>query len=117
MPIQPEREDEITLWIKTRRDAHEKLDDQAGFAWSALDALLDEYRLWADTGQTIAEAMDDELNPAPKCGVCGRRRIADGMDVYDYHPAQVITGQPLGWYSGDDGQMCPECMTKMIAKQ
>lgn len=36
------------------------------------------------------------------------------MDAYDYHPLQVINGSPLGWYSGDDGQVCPEDMEKYI---
>ena len=36
------------------------------------------------------------------------------MDAYDYNPLQVITRQPLGWYSGDDGELCPECMTKTM---
>jgi hypothetical protein len=27
---------------------------------------------------------------------------------------QVITGQPLGWYSGEDRELCPECMTKTL---
>jgi hypothetical protein len=39
------------------------------------------------------------------------------MDSYDYSPLQVITGKPLGWYSGDDGEVCPEDMTKMLAGQ
>jgi hypothetical protein len=39
------------------------------------------------------------------------------MDSYDYNPLQVITGQPLGWYSGDDGEVCPECMTATIRGQ
>lgn len=54
----------------------------------------------------------------PKCSVCQRERtLGDAehsMDAYDYSPMQVITGQPLGWYSGDDGEVCPECMTKFI---
>jgi len=57
-------------------------------------------------------------DPRPQCGSCQRRRTfrdeAHPMDAYDYNPMQVLTGQPLGWYSGDDGQVCPECMTKMI---
>lgn len=48
------------------------------------------------------------------CSVCGRSRGVDGMDAYDYNPIQVITNQPLGWYSGDDGEVCPEDMTKML---
>ena len=39
----------------------------------------------------------------PKCSLCRRERRLDGMDAYDYSPMQMLTGQPLGWYSGDDG--------------
>jgi len=49
-----------------------------------------------------------------KCGVCGRERTLE--DAYDYSPLQVITGQPIGWYSADDGEICPEDMTKMMAR-
>lgn len=52
-----------------------------------------------------------------KCSICQRERTAEGMDAYDYNPMQVITGQSLGWYSGEDGEICPEDMTKMIANQ
>jgi hypothetical protein len=48
----------------------------------------------------------------PKCSLCRRERTIN--DAYDYNPLQAITGQPLGWYSGDDGEVCPECMTKTI---
>jgi len=48
----------------------------------------------------------------PVCGACQRERTI--QDAYDYNPLQVVTGLPLGWYSGDDGEMCPECMTKML---
>ena len=54
----------------------------------------------------------------PTCSLCQRERtLGDGehpMDSYDYSPLQVLTGKPLGWYSGDDGQVCPECMTKTM---
>lgn len=51
----------------------------------------------------------------PKCSICRRERTITGMDAYDYNPLQVLTGQPLGWYSGeDDGEVCPECMEKTI---
>lgn len=53
----------------------------------------------------------------PTCSVCQRERGLTGMDAYDYTPLQVITGQPLGWYSGDDGEVCPEDMTKMLRGQ
>lgn len=53
----------------------------------------------------------------PRCSMCQRERTVDGMDAYDYSPVQVITGKPVGWYSGDDGEVCPECMTKMLRNQ
>lgn len=57
----------------------------------------------------------------PTCSLCKRDRTlgdpAYPMDAYDYTPMQVLTGQPLGWYSGDDGEVCPECMTKMVRNQ
>lgn len=57
----------------------------------------------------------------PTCSMCQRKRTVgdDGhpMDAYDYNPIQVVTGRPLGWYSGDDGEVCPECMTKIVRGQ
>lgn len=54
----------------------------------------------------------------PTCSTCSRPRTLGNsghpMDAYDYTPMQVMTGQPLGWYSGDDGEVCPECMTKLM---
>lgn len=55
------------------------------------------------------------MNEIPRCSICGRERTI--ADAYDYNPLQVITGQPLGWYSGDDGEVCPEDMTKMLDRQ
>lgn len=59
------------------------------------------------------------MTDIPTCGSCRRERtLGDSaehpMDAYDYTPMQVITGQRLGWYSGDDGEVCPECMEQMI---
>lgn len=66
-----------------------------------------------------ADATDaaeaESRSTAPKCSSCGRPRTV--RDAYDYNPLQVITGQPLGWYSGDDGEMCPECMTRTVGGQ
>jgi hypothetical protein len=56
----------------------------------------------------------------PTCSMCKRERTISPnhpMDAYDYSAIQVITGQPLGWYSGDDGEVCPECMTETLRKQ
>jgi len=57
-------------------------------------------------------ARKSAMSDIPKCAMCGRERTF--RDAYDYNPLQVVTGQPLGWYSGDDGEVCPECMTKTI---
>lgn len=47
-----------------------------------------------------------------KCSICGRERTLD--DAYDYNPIQALTGKAFGWYSGDDGEICPECFTKLM---
>lgn len=56
--------------------------------------------------------MSDNL--IPKCVICGRERTI--QDDYDYSPLQVLTGKPFGWYSGDDGEICPEDFTKMMGR-
>ncbi|MCS4593579.1 hypothetical protein KTJ89_11360 [Brevibacterium sediminis] len=50
----------------------------------------------------------------PICDNCGRARTA--RDAYDYNPLQVLTGMPIGWYSGDDGEICGDCMAALINK-
>ena len=45
-----------------------------------------------------------------KCEICGKERT----DEPDYNPMQVIFGYPFGWYSGDDGEMCPACFTDIF---
>lgn len=47
--------------------------------------------------------------------MCQRERTLE--DAYDYNPIQVITNKPLGWYSGDDGEVCPQCMAKILERQ
>ena len=63
---------------------------------------------------------DDDFE-VPTCSICGRKRtlgLTDHpMDAYDYSPMQMMSGKPLGWYSGSDGQMCPEDMEKMRSSQ
>lgn len=69
----------------------------------------------------MPEEEEEIYFATPECSVCKRRRtLGDSehpMDAYDYTPMQVISGQPLGWYSGPDGQVCPEDMTKMMENQ
>jgi len=65
--------------------------------------------------------IEDAATGIPSCSLCRRKRsLADPahpMDSYDYNPIQAITGQSLGWYSGDDGEVCPECMTSTMRGQ
>lgn len=58
---------------------------------------------------------DQDQAMVPTCGNCGRERTI--ADAYDYNPLQAVTGQPLGWYSGDDGEVCPKCMTELLRGQ
>ena len=44
------------------------------------------------------------------CSSCNIERSTEP----DYSPIQAITGQPFGWYSGDDGEMCPACFTDIF---
>lgn len=60
----------------------------------------------------MADRWEAEHLPRIRCMACGRERTI--RDAYDYNPLQVVTGQRLGWYSADDGEVCPECMTKTI---
>ena len=45
-----------------------------------------------------------------KCQICGKERT----DEPDYNPMQVIFGHPVGWYSGDDGEICRACFTDIF---
>jgi len=65
------------------------------------------------TKRLIEPAEDPSFKPQV-CSACARERGIQGMDAYDYSPMQVLTGQPFGWYSGSDGELCPECITKAI---
>jgi hypothetical protein len=59
----PHRGDAVEAWIKAHRDAEDLSGPLDVYGpWDALDALLDEYRLAADTGQTLAQIVkgDDE---------------------------------------------------------
>lgn len=77
--------------------------------------LCDIARLW------IIDHDTKEITPKKTCSKCHRERTLGDpshlMDAYDYSPMQVATGQPLGWYSHDDGEICPECMTSTLRDQ
>lgn len=48
------------------------------------------------------------------CVECGRYRTDADLD---FSPLQLITGQPCGWYSGDDKEMCGHCMDTILGRQ
>ncbi|MEE2054763.1 hypothetical protein [Nocardiopsis tropica] len=49
MSHHPRRDDEFATWLKAQRDEHPK----STWHWVALDELLDDYRLHADTGTPL----------------------------------------------------------------
>lgn len=51
--------------------------------------------------------------PEIQCAECARVRAVTDED---YSPLQVVTGQPLGWYSGDDGEICGDCMSALMRR-
>lgn len=63
MSHQPIREDDVTMWLKARRDRYRIYADAGhgvghGVAYDVLDDLLDEYRLRADLGLDLFEEVD-----------------------------------------------------------
>jgi hypothetical protein len=61
---QPIREDDVTMWLKARRDRYRIYHNAGcsgaglGAVYDALDDLLDEYRLRADLGLDLFEEVD-----------------------------------------------------------
>ncbi len=65
-------------------------------------------------GNPEHQEMEKNTMNIAKCNLCGRERTAEGMDAYDYSAIQVLSGQPLGWYTGEDGEVCPEDMERSV---
>jgi hypothetical protein len=66
-------------------------------------------------------ALNDPVVPsspaAPaECSDCGRKRDERGRDNLAYNPMQVVLNQEIGWYSGDDGEFCGQCMATLIRR-
>lgn len=47
------------------------------------------------------------------CQICQRERT---LEDFDYSPLQVVYGQPFGWYSGSDGEICGKCFGEMFVQ-
>lgn len=45
----PRRDDDVAVWLKTRRDEYR----ESSLTYDAIDNLLDEWRLRADTGTEL----------------------------------------------------------------
>lgn len=52
----------------------------------------------------------EEIVVEQVCDDCGKTRTNEP----EYSALQALTGQPLGWYSGDDGEICPADMAKLM---
>lgn len=61
---------------------------------------------------SCAADLYPEPFPPPVCSSCGRERTQQDPD---YTPFQFITGNTVGWMSGDDGEFCGECLTAMMS--
>lgn len=82
------------------------------------ESCAKDYPSLATDLETMAGRWEDgqgrpRIEP-PKCDTCGRARTL--RDAYDYNPIQVVTGQRLGWCTGDGGETCPECMARLLGR-
>lgn len=57
---------------------------------------------------------DRDLRPITICNMCQRARTPEDKD---YSPVQVLMGEPSGWYSGDDGEICGHDMDVMMGRK
>lgn len=55
---------------------------------------------------TIPGAVRSEKSVRTVCDQCGAER--HGSD--DYDPIKLVAGEPCGWYSGADGDLCGDCL-------
>jgi len=55
--MNPRRGDEVEAWIKRFRDSYS--DHGWEDEWAALDDLLDDYRLHADTGTSLSQDVSE----------------------------------------------------------
>lgn len=77
--------------------------------------LYGKYRVEKTNGKPVGECFVLEAHDrhAIAASAAASRTL---RDAYDYNPIQVVTGQRLGWYSADDGEMCPECMARLLGR-
>lgn len=70
--IYPHRGDQVEAWLKDRRDQYSHpetgtpMEANQYVAWTAIDNLLDEWRLASDTGQSLEEVVNGEHERPPQ---------------------------------------------------
>ncbi len=66
---------------------------------------------WAEPD--LCSACAQPKNDQPTCDLCGRAR-RDDEPAYD--PFVWLAQNRAGWYSGDDGELCPSCLSALIQR-
>jgi hypothetical protein len=64
------------------------------------------------TDPTPTEETTDAT--ATKCEMADCTTVR--TDEPDYSPVQAFVGQQIGWYSGDDGEICPKHLAEALAR-
>lgn len=61
--VAPHRDDEVATWLRAQRDEVKRqrpgYDRDASLRYDAIDALLDEWKLRADTGLKLADEIPE----------------------------------------------------------
>jgi hypothetical protein len=60
---------------------------------------------------TPDEGTTEPAAEAVTCDDCGKVRTTEP----DYNPFALLVRGEVGWYSGNDGELCPPCIAGMIA--
>lgn len=107
--------DNFLAWVCTEKDHRHYGEEPEDFE------VCGAVRRFAYIGTDRPSPLNTEKSvDIPVCSLCHRARTLGDplhpMDSYDYTPMQAMTGQPFGWYSGDDGEVCPECMRKTVGQ-
>lgn len=69
---QPRRDSDVAAWLRAHRERHDYSAGNGFNAWSAIDEVLDDYRLHSDTGTPLTEPSGTGV-PDETCG-CGTPR-------------------------------------------
>ncbi len=93
--FQPQRGDEIEAWIRDARNRHYEPGPNHAREWTALDDLLDDYRLHADLGSPLSQPVSEHGVPEHT------------VTAYQPHPENVTVAAVKLWLR-DTGRDVPE---------